>query len=238
VVVRVGIKARRRSSWSSPRAGVLLAGMALLPDQSGGIALLLPSEQLRAVDGWSGGLGPQAIDPAPYGSFQPLGAAPQPALAFGFSWNLVGLPEAQGSDSYIAASLDSALSDPADQFGVAPGATGSAAAAWAAIPTTAPVACGPLLQQLQTLGEFWNSHSSGGSPVELAPSVSTDPVQGPTGDPANLGWQGPAGAWCRARPLPFSESSPLASRVFWTPVGVVLFGLTVFWLSRGFKLPR
>jgi hypothetical protein len=38
-------------------------------------------------------------------------------------------------------------------------------------------------------------------------------------------------------PLPFADSSPLASRAFWTPIILVLSAVGVLWLSRGVRLP-
>jgi hypothetical protein len=34
-----------------------------------------------------------------------------------------------------------------------------------------------------------------------------------------------------------ADSSPLANRGFWIPASLVLFGVGVFWLSRGMVLP-
>ena len=229
----------RKTHLSCFRTGVLFAGIASLPTQSGSISLLPPGEQLRAIDGAQ--IGPiwHEIGPMTYGNFVPPAAGLAPALTSGFSWNLAGLAEAQGSDSTIAASLNSAISDPTDSFGVAESAGSSST--MTAMPTmrAAPTMCNQLPQQLQAFTQYWNNYSIGGPPVRFAENVSTDPLRGPSGDPANLASPGAPGAWCPPSALPFApDSSPLANRAFWTPVAFLLSGLLVFLLSRGFKLPN
>jgi hypothetical protein len=227
---------RTQLTWS--RAGVLFAGIASLPTQSGSISLLPPNEQLRAIEGMQTEPLWRKIELMPNGNFLPPAGGLAPALTSGFSWTMVGLAEAQGSDPPITASLNSAVSNPADLFGVAESAGGLSTIA--AIPTlrAAPTMCEQLPQQLQAFTQYWNNHSISGPPVRFAEDPPTDPVRGPSGDPANLSWPGAPGAWCPPAALPFApDSSPLANRAFWTPIAFLLSGLLVFWLSRGFKMP-
>lgn len=233
MVVTVAARRRRRARkarCSTPRAGVLLAGIAFLPTQSGGISLLLPQEQLRPIDGHSTAPMLLSIEPAPYGNFSPPAGGLDPSLAFDFS--LVGFEAGPGPDPAIGT-----LADAGDQLGIGDSAAGPSTIGGAAIPAATRSVCEQAPEQLQAVGNYWNHQASSGPPVQLAVNVATDPVRGPSGDPGNLPSAGPAGAWCRPPPLPFAESGPLASRAFWTPVALVLSGLTVFWLSRGFKLP-
>jgi hypothetical protein len=229
----------RRIEFPWPRAGVLFAGLASLPTQSGSISLLPPSEQLRAIEGTQREPLWRDIEPMPYGNFLPPTGGLAPALTSGFSWNLLGLAEAQGSDSIITASLNSAVADAAGLFGVASAAAGPLTTGTTPTLAGAQTVCEQLPQQLQTFTEYWNNHSVSGPPVSLAANLPTDPVRGASGDPANLAWPGPPGAWCPPSTLPFApDSSPLANRAFWTPIAFLLSGLLVFWLSRGFKLPH
>lgn len=239
-MVKLAVKMHRHARriwWSTPRASVLLAGIALLPTQSGSISLLAPREQLRAIEGLPGRPQVRAVGPSLYGDFVPPAGGLDPALTFGFSESLVGPAEAQGPDSVISASANGTVSDAADQFSVGGSATRLTEAVEAPTPVATGIVCEQLPQQLQAFGEYWNNHSVAGPPVRLSANISADPVRGPSGDPSNLPWPGPAGAWCRPLPLPFADSSPLASRAFWTPVAFVLFGIAVLWLSRGVKLP-
>lgn len=240
MVVTAAVRMLRGARWiwqSTPRAGVLLAGIASLPTQSGSISLLPPGAQLRAIEGLPSGPQMREIEPAPYGIFSQPAAGFAPALTSGFSWTLVGLAEAQGSDAIISASLNSALADAADLFGVADSAAGPSTTGATPTPAAIPTVCEQLPQQLQAFTEYWNNHSVSGPPVQLAVNLPTDPVRGPSGDPANLHWPGPPGAWCPPSPLPFTDSSPLANRAFWTPVAFLLSCVAVLWLSRGFRLP-
>lgn len=239
MVVTVPVSMRRRMLKffrSTPRASVLLAGIASLPTQSGSISLLPPGAQLRAIEGVPKVPQPDAIEP--YGNFLPPAGGLEPALTFGFGWSLTGLADALGVDPIVSASLNGTVSDAADQFGVLGSATGPAATVGAAAPPATRTLCEQLPPQLQAFGEYWNNHSAGGRPVQLAANLSTDPTQDPSGDPSNLPRQGSAGAWCRPSPVPFADSSPLASRTFWTPIILVLCAIAVLWLSRGVGLPR
>ena len=221
---------------STPRASVLLAGIASLPVQSGNVSLLPPTAQLRTIEGVQKAPEPDGIEP--YGNFLPPAGGLKPALTFGFGWSLTGLAEALGVDPIVSASLNGTVSDAADQFGVLGVATGPAETVGAAASPVTRTMCEQLPRQLQAFGEYWNNHSAGGLPVQLAANPSMDPTQGPSGDPSNLPRQGSPGAWCRPSPVPFAYSSPLASRTFWTPIILVLGAFAVLCLSRGVRLPR
>jgi hypothetical protein len=239
VVVTVAIRLRghaRKILRATPRAGVLFTGIAFLPTQSGSISLSPPGVQLRAIEGLSSESQPSLNRPSLYGNFLPPAAAPDEALTFGFSWSAVGLTEPLGIESSISASLNGAVPDYTDQFGGGDTPAGSAATIGSGTPAAARTVCEPFSRQLQRVGEYWNDYSIGGSPVKLAGNLASDPTRGPTGDSPNVLPQGPAGAWCRP-PLPFADSSPLASRAFWTPIILVLSAVGVLWLSRGVRLP-
>jgi len=238
-VVRLAISMWRRARGfrrALPRVTLLLAGIAVLPTQSGSISLLPPRLQLRAIAGLPSG--PQL---PPYGNFASPAGSPNPALSFAFGWSSFGLPETWGSDPTIAALLNGTVSADTDQFGITGGATSTAATVTAAAPGGIRADCEPVPEEVQA-GSYWNSQAVSGPPVQLAPpqfapNPLADPIGGPSGDRTNLSKPGPAGAWCRPPPVPFADSSPLASRVFWTPIALALFGALVFWLSRGVKLP-
>jgi hypothetical protein len=99
--------------------------------------------------------------------------------------------------------------------------------------------------KLQSDGDFWTLQAAS-RPVAQFPLGVFNPSKAPIGNPLDLGppgnrtnlpQPGPAGAWCRPLPLPFSESSPIESRMFWIIVvtgGVIL---AVFGLSRGVAMP-
>jgi hypothetical protein len=240
-VVKLANGVRRR--WREimqrlPRATVLLAGVSVLPTQSGSISLLPPQQQLRAIAGSSSGL-----QLAPYGNFVPPSGLPDPALAFAFRSRSMGVPRTWGSDPNMAALVNFNVSVDDNEFGLDQDRADALPAIGVAAPGAIQVVCEQVPQELQAGAEFGNTQAGSGWPVQFplrqfSPNPLSDPTQGPGGDPSNLTAPGPAGAWCRAPSLPFVDSSPLASRVFWTPVVFVLFVITVFWLSRGFRLPR
>jgi hypothetical protein len=97
--------------------------------------------------------------------------------------------------------------------------------------------------ELQASGKYWNGHAVSASPVQLPKDAFTGGDQGnplglgPSGNPSNIPGPGPAGSWCRPTLVPFSESSPLESHVFWIVAAVLIVGFVVFWLSRGIKMP-
>lgn len=227
---------RARKTRSLPRASVLLAGIAVLPTQSGSISLLPPGQQLRAIEGVPNGLAARAT---PYGDFLSPAGPPNPALSFGFGWNSVGLPEIQGSDPTITAFLNAAVSPGGAEFGFG---AGPAPDDRAGAPAGIEMVCEGLPWQLQAGGEFWNTQAVSVTPIQFpwgqfASNALGDPTQGPSGHPSNVSAPGPAGAWCRPSSMPFAQSSPLMSRTFWMPIGIVLLGIAVLWLSRGVKLP-
>jgi hypothetical protein len=113
-----------------------------------------------------------------------------------------------------------------------------------------PVPCNAQLPNLlQAGGRFWSRQAVSGAPAQFAPGeFITSPVPGPAdslGDPAfaasanrsNVIPPGPAGAWCRPPPVPFAQSSPLATYTFWAPFIFLLAAATVLWLSRGVRMP-
>ena len=227
---------RARRTRSLPYASVLLAGIAVLPTQSGSISLLPPGQQLRAIEGLPSGSAAQAT---PYGDFLSPTGSLNPALSFGFGWNAVGLSEIQGSDPTIMAFLNAAVSPGGAEFGVG---AGPAPDDTAGAPAGIHMVCEGLPWQLQAGGEFWNTQAVSVTPVQFpwgqfASNALGDPTQGPSGHPSNVSAPDPAGAWCRPPAVPFAQSSPLMSRTFWMPIGIVLLGIAVLWLSRGVKLP-
>jgi hypothetical protein len=238
-VVRLAIPIWRRARGiqrSLPRDLILLAGIAVLPTQSGSISLLAPGRQLRAIEGLSTG---SAVQATPYGDFLSPAGSLNPAWSFGFGWTALGLPEMQGSDPTVTAFLNAAVSPAGAEFGVG---AGPAPDNRAGAPAGIQMVCAGLPWQLQAGGEFWSTQAVSVTPVQLpwgqfASNPLGDPTQGPSGHPSNVSAPGPAGAWCRPPSVPFAQSSPLMSRTFWTPIGIVLLGIVVLWLSRGVKLP-
>jgi len=226
---------KRRTRPSLPCATVLLAGISILPTQSGGISLMPAGAQLRAIEQLRTGLQTRAINSLSSLEFVPPPGQLDPSLTFGFSWSDAGLAQTQGSDSAVTALLNSTVSATPEEFGVGGSTAGSAPTVREGAPTWTPIACEQLAEQLaeqlQTGGEHRNTI------FQLAANVSAHSIQGSTDYLSNLPSQGPAGAWCRPGPLPFAYSGPLANRAFWTPIAVVLFGVAVLWLSRGVKLP-
>jgi hypothetical protein len=237
VVRRMPTRRRCGPRLSRSHAAALFAGIAVLPTQSGGISLLPPRLQLRTIDESSSG-----SQLPPYGNFVPPGL-PDPALPFAFSSRSFGVPRIWGSDPNMPALLNFSVSVDVNEFGIDQNTADALPNIDVAAPGGIKVVCEQMPQEMQAGGEFWNTQAGSGWPVQFplrrfAPNTLSDPTQGPSGDPSNVTARGPAGGWCRAPTLPFADSSPLASRVFWTPIVFVLFVITVFWLSRGFKLPR
>jgi hypothetical protein len=217
---------------------VLLAGIASLPTPAGNIPLLPAGQQVRAIEGLARGPQLHAIDPLSNGNFISPAGRPDPSWSFGWDSGFAGLSETQGSDPATAALVNFTASAPNDQSGGGnENATGSASTETAGPLGQIQVVCERLVQQVQAGGKYWNAQAASGRPVRVEVDSSADPTQGPSGYPSNLSRQGSAGAWCRPTPVPFEDSSPLASRTFWTPILVVLCGIIVFWLSRGVKLP-
>ncbi len=245
-VVTTRRRARRILS-SLPRAAVLFAGLAVPPSQFGGVSLLSPEQQLRAIEGLAGVSQIQmpAVTPQAYDDSVSPSNASGSSLPSAFNPSPLGLLMMQKSSPAVSALLDSTLSAGIDQFGAAAG--GPAPISRRVLRGGTNAACGndQLTARLQAGGEFWTSRAVSTAPAGFPPGVFTGSVVananplalGPGGDRSNLPAPGPAGDWCRPPPVPFARSSPLASRIFWTPVAVVLAGIAVFWLSRGMKTP-
>ena len=107
-------------------------------------------------------------------------------------------------------------------------------------------ACGAneVSSQLQSGGQYWSGQAVSATPVQFPSGVfvgmeGNNPLGdlGPTGNPINVVAQGPAGGWCLPPQTPFSESSPLESRVIWLGFIIVSGGVVVFLLSRGVHRP-
>ncbi len=186
------------------RAALLLAGFGFLPSQPAGISWLPTIPQL----------------PPHYGDYTPDSQQLEPTLWFASNatlaglpgGGLAGLPQEQGSDGFVVGTINSALLDPEDQAGVGTGPDGFGLNLAAAPDGATEYGCGQMPVQIQSAGQYWNGRTSGRLPAALAANAPSDPVGGPTGDPSDLLPEGPAGGWCRPRPLPFTYSSPLASR--------------------------
>jgi hypothetical protein len=228
---------KRGTQPSLPRVSVLLAGISILPTQSGGISLLPAGAQLHAIDELRTGLQATETKPLSYLEFVPPAGQLEPSLKFGFSWSGAELPQTQGSEPAVTALLNSTVSASSDEFGVGGGAMGSVLTARAVAPAWTPISCEQLGDQLQTGGRRWNRISTSNTPVQLAENASAHRIQGSISYPSNLPSQSPGAAWCRPGPLQFASSGPLANPAFWTPIAVVLFGVAVLWLSRGVNLP-
>ena len=230
--------------WSLPRVTVPLAGIALPPNGSESIALL---SRMHSIEELAGGSQARAVAPTTYGnSASPLGS-PDPALSFAFGWSAIGL-ETRGSEQAVTALLNATLWASAEELGV--GGGGREPTIGGAARAGIHAVCGDdrLAMQMQAGGEFWTAQAVTAAPAQFPPGVFTgssiesanplsDPLLGPSGNRSNLPALGGAGAWCRPLPVPFGQSSPLASRAFWIPIGVLLVGFVVFWLSRGVKMP-
>jgi hypothetical protein len=213
----VNVACTKRRSWP---AATMLAGIAFLPSKPGTISLL-PEEMQR-----------QVVGTPSYGSFLPSTNQLDPSLSFQFSTSPEAQLATQGSDPVVTGFVSGAVLAPDNALGLGGGATSFA-------PTIisgegVQTACGELARQLQSLGKYWNGRTVSGMPGLLAANSAA--VSG-GGNSSNLSLEGRAGAWCRPAPVPFADSSPLASRAFWQPIAVVSFGVVVFWLSRGVRLP-
>jgi hypothetical protein len=236
VVVTVTNRMRQSTGggWPSlPRVTVLLAGISILPTQSGGISLLPAAAQLRAIYELRTGLQASATKPFSYLEFVPPAGQLDPSLAFSFNGSDAGLAQTQGSDPAITALLNSTISATPEEFSRGGGAVRSALTASAEAPAWIRTAC----EQLQTGADHSNTISTSSLPVQLAANIPAQLSQGSAGYMSDLPSQGLAGAWCRPAPLPFVYSGPLANPAFWTPIAVVLCGVAVLWLSRGVNLP-
>jgi hypothetical protein len=222
----------RRGSW---RATTLLLGMAILPTQPDSISVLprqvgivtivplQPFPSLRQSDVSSSHapattqLDPNAIIPFDP-SMSSLPGLPSSDFA------AMGVPSENGAD---AQAIDGGSAP-------APLSVYAAAAKLAAQKGE----CAQLTETPAPAGSYWNSHAGSAMPSLLAASKSIAAVTPASGMPTQLSALGSSGVWCRPGPMPIEDSSPLASRTFWAPVLILIFGLIVFWITRGFALPR
>ena len=213
----VNIKSLKRHSWP---AATMLAGIAFLPSQPATVSFL-PKEIQRPVVG------------APSSeSFLPSTNQLDPFLSLEFGTSLEGQSETQGLDTAVATFVNGTVLGPDDALG-----SGGGAASFApAINSGAGVqaSCEELAGQLQSAGKYWDGQTISGMPRLLAANPMAVSAGGKS---TNLSPEGRAGAWCRPPLIPFSEIGPLASRAFWQPIAVLAFGIIVFWLSRGIRLP-
>jgi hypothetical protein len=191
-----------------------------------------------------------ALAPTTYGNFAlPIGS-PDPAW-FAFEWNTVGLWE---TDPSLTASIHATISAETEEIDlggpVSHGRGGPVSHSRTAARGGIHPICdeNQLPKRLQAGMEFWDAQARSIAPVQLPSGIFAassllnanflgDPISGPSGERSNLPSPGPAGAWCRPGPVPFFESSPLARRVLWMPVIVILAIFVLFWLSRGMKMP-
>jgi len=189
-------------------ASAMLAGIALSPSQLATVSLL-PNETQQ-----------QAARTLSYEAFLPSTNQLDPFLSLQLGTSLERQFETDGSDPAAAT------------FGFGGGATGS-------VPTinsaaSVQVACEELARELEPAWKYWNRQTVSSMPGLLAAHSMAVSASGKS---TNQTPEGQAVAWCRPAPIPFAESSPLASRAFWQPVAVLAFGMIVFWLSRGIRLP-
>jgi hypothetical protein len=214
----------------------------------GALRRLLPSLQLSRIDELAGGSQAREIFPSGFGtSVSPIGS-PNPALSVAFGWSETGVLQTQGLEPAAYGLLTGLGSTGAGVFGLDDDS--SALITGGADPSGIRAVCSDnqTAMRLQAGGTFRPAQVRTAAPVQLPPGVFGgrsldinnslgDPIDGPSGDRANLPPRGPTGAWCLPGPVPFSQSSPLASRAFWTPFALAFVGVVVFLLSRGAKIP-
>ena len=127
VAVMIGWRMWRHCR-SLPRTAFLLAGIAIMPTQSGGIptqsegiSLLLPGLGVHAIEELAGGSQARAIAPTSFGNFAwPIGSA-DPALSAAFGWSAVGLPEREGADPAGTALLSGTVAAGPEELGAGGG---------------------------------------------------------------------------------------------------------------------
>lgn len=219
----VNVKSSKLHSWA---AGTMLAGIAFLPGQSGTVSLL-PKEMQR-----------QMLGSPSKGSSSPSTNQLDPFRSSHSGTSLDAQSGTQGLDLAVTAFVNGAVIGPDNALG--PDNTlGAGGSATSLVPTISSgpgvqAACAEPGEQLQSADKYWNAQTISGMPRLLAANSMAMPL---AGNASNLSVEGRAGAWCRPAPIPFAESSPLASRAFWQPIAIFSFGIIVFWLSRGFRLP-
>jgi hypothetical protein len=216
--------------------------------QDGALKRLVPSLQLSTIEELAGGSEARAISPVDLStSVSPIGSADS-ALSVAFGWSAIGMLQTQGLEPAAYRRLIGTGSAGAEAFGL--GDDGSVPASDGAAPSGIHAVCSDnkTAMRLQASGDFRPAQIPTAAPAQFPPGVFSgsslainnslgDPIDGPSGDRSNLAPPGPTGAWCLPAPVPFSQSSPLASRAFWTPFALVFVGVVVFVLSRGVKIP-
>jgi hypothetical protein len=202
VVVRAAVTVGRhvrQKRWPLPRATVLLAGIAVLPSQTGSHALLLPGPglQIAAIEGLATtgaeqsprrslpglqmhpieelGAGSQAraSSSTAFGSFvSPIGSADS-ALSIALGWSGPGLQQTQVLEPAAIGPLIGAGSAGAEAFGV--GDDGSAPIIGGAAPSGIHPVCtdDQTAMRLQAGGKFRVAQTLTAAPVQFPPGVFT-----------------------------------------------------------------
>lgn len=264
MVVRVAVATgwrARRDYRSLLRATVVLAGIAVLPTltQSAGLpptaqSHLAPDSATPTVSSIVSTAGLSSTF-----SVGGVGSLPQTLGSDSTTWTELegilqqGVPPGSGSAEVDGFGVDGSGGAEVATGGVVAGLNGgvptiSGAGGLATISTAEGIQplCGDsqMTEQLQASGQFWNAQAVSATPVQFPQGTFTgidlqNPLGdlGPSGNPSNLSPQGPGGGWCRPPPGPFSQSSPLESRLVWVGTVSALVGVLVFWLSRGMKMP-
>ena len=209
----------RCGSWC---ATTLLLGMAILPAQADRVSVL-PGLQTRSFLSLESGVGRPVntqVDPRAIAPFDPsMGSLP-------------GLPSSEVTPMGVPS--DDGADAQAIDGGSGPELLSVNAAA--AMPTAPNGPCAQLTETPVTGDGYWNSQAGGAMPSLLAASSTIAAAVPASGMPTQLSAHSLAGSWCR--PGPIEDSSPLATRSFWSAVLILLFGLVAFWITRGFALPR
>jgi hypothetical protein len=146
-----------------------------------------------------------------------------------FVFNTNGLVQPPSADIAIltASSNDSASDEASNLPGERPN---SAAGDLNGVP------CGALQERSDTT-TFWNLQANHAITALPEGATTENEALSLSDRPEQLGPIGPARAWCRPQPASFIDSSPLASRSFWVPVLILIFGCLAFWMTRGSELP-
>lgn len=209
----------RCGSWC---ATTLLLGMAILPAQADRVSVL-PGLQTRSFLSLESGIGMPVntqVDPRAIAPFDPsMGSLP-------------GLPSSEVTPMGVPS--DDGADAQAIDGGSGPELLSVNAAA--AMPTAPNGPCAQLTETPEPADSYWNSQAAGAMSSLLAASSTIAAVVPASGMPTQLSAHSLAGSWCR--PGPIEDSSPLATRSFWSAVLILLFGLVAFWITRGFALPR
>ena len=207
----VNVQSLKRS-WPT---ATMLAGIAFLPSQTATVSIL-PKEPQR-----------QVLGSPSNGSFPPSTNQLDPFLSSQSGTSLEGQSETQGLDSAVATFVNGTVLGADNTVGPDNmlGSGGSATSFAPEINSGAGVqaGCEELAGQLQSAGKYWNGQTISGIPALLA--VNPTAVSA-SSNSSNLSPEGRAGAWCRPAPIPFAESTPLASRAFWQPIAVLVFGIS------------